>query len=209
MSREVQIAKTVLWSMLTVALLGVTALFVIDRADRSRQTLPVIDPVPAFQFTERNGEPFGLDDFAGKISLVDFIFTNCQGPCPVMGANMAMLYRFYEHSPSVQFVSISVDPARDSLNVLQAYARSLGVDDNRWKFLNGPLPAVKKLSEDGFHLAADQLPMGHSTRFVLVDQKAQIRAYYDGNDLIDFDKLHEDIRNLAGEKPAPVTRNDY
>lgn len=200
MNKEVQLAKIVLWSMLTVALLGVTALFVIDRADRSRQSLPVIDPVPEFQFTERGGASFGTADLKGKISVVDFIFTNCKGPCPMMSANMAELYKFYEHSPKVQFVSISVDPERDSPAVLAAYARSFGVNDNRWQFLNGPLPEVKKLSEEGFHLAADQLPMGHSTRFVLVDPKARIRAYYDGNDSSSLNEIHEHIRTLANEK---------
>ena len=200
MSTEVRLAKTVLWSMLVVALLAVGALFVIDRAEKSRQSLPVIDPVPAFEFTARNGQPFGMEDLKGKINVVDFVFTNCQGPCPVMSTNMAELYKFYAHSPKVQFVSISVDPARDSLAALQAYAERYGVTDYRWRFIRGPMEQVRQLSEGGFHLAADQLPMGHSTRFVLVDPQAQIRGYYDSNDMRSLDKLREDIRVIATQK---------
>lgn len=200
MSREIAIAKTVLWFMLIVALLGVGALFVIDQAEKSRHELPVLSPVPAFQFTARNGESFGLGDLQGKINVVDFVFTNCQGPCPIMSTNMAELYKFYTPSPGVQFVSISVDPARDSLEALQAYAERYGVTDYRWRFLRGPLEEVRELSEAGFFLAADQLPMGHSTKFILVDQQGRIRGYYDSADHESLDRLREHIHALASER---------
>ena len=191
--------KSLLWSFLVVALLAVGALMVIERADESRENLMVVGSVPAFQFIDETEQAFSQDNLKGKISIVDFIFTNCQGPCPVMAINMKELYDFYAESPEVQFVSISVDPARDTPEVLREYAARTGVTDERWTFLHGELPEVQRLLEQGFYLAADNLPMGHTTKFVLVDQLGQIRGYYDYNDRLALEVLKQNVQHLNEE----------
>ena len=179
-----------------VLVLGLTATFVIIEARNSLVELPVLSTVPNFELLERNGAAFGSTDLQGKISVVDFIFTNCQGPCPVMADNMTELYRAFAGSDKVQFVSISVDPERDSLIVLQEYALRHGVTDNRWVFLRGDLETIKWLSESGFMLAADELPGMHSIKFVLVDNKGQIRGYYSGTDNASVNILKTHIQEL-------------
>jgi protein SCO1/2 len=163
---------------------------------RSGWSLPVMGDVPQFVFTESRGTPFGCDQLRGKISVVDFIFTRCRSVCPVMGENMGELYRLYAKSPAVQYVSISVEPEYDSLSVLRDYADRMGVTDNRWKWLRGDINDVVQLSERGFLLAADQLPAGHSSKFILVDDRARIRGYYSGVDEKDVRQLERDIRRL-------------
>jgi len=135
----------------------------------------------------------------GHITIVDFFFTSCPGVCPVLNGNMAELYRTLKGSDQVHFLSISVDPANDSLPALRAYAKEMGVDDNRWVFLRAPLPDVKQLCEQGFMLPADELPMGHTTRFTLVDAKGRIRGYYDGMNRASIKTILGNLRLLGEE----------
>lgn len=182
---------------LVVLILGVTATFVIIEAQSSQSDLEILGTVPPFELTERSGLRFGTEDMKGKLSVIDFIFTSCEGPCPVMADNMSTLYQAFAGSNKVQFISISVDPLRDRLSVLQEYARKQGVTDNRWVFLRGELDTIKWLSEGVFKLAADDLPGAHSTKFILVDDKGQIRGYYSGTDKASINILKTHIRELA------------
>ena len=177
----------------------VIALGVIDQAEKSRSNMPIYGEVPAFDFTERRGDTFNQADFLGKISVVDFIFTRCKGACPIMARAMRPLYQLYDGYDGIQFVSITVDPEYDTPEVLSEYAIRQGVTDNRWLFLNGSLSEVVRVSEEGFLLPADNLPMGHSTRFVLVDQQGQIRGYYDSYSQSSIEVLKTHIRALYKE----------
>lgn len=178
--------------------LGVIGYWVIGQAQKSVSELPVLGELPPFEFVASDGSSFGRADMIGHLNVVDFMFTRCQGPCPIMSANMADLYRKMEGNDLVQFISISVDPEFDSPSVLRKYGNELGVTDSRWLFLRGEQEAVKQLSEEGFMLAAGGLPAGHSTRFVLVDEKARIRGYYSGTDRASLDILITHLRQLAG-----------
>ena len=176
-------------------ILALIALFVIDMANKSRADLPVLGEVPAFQFVERNGTPFGKNDMKGTISIVNFFFTSCKGPCPIMNSKVAELYRKYATTDKVRFISITVDPDRDSLAVLNQYARNFGVTDNRWLFLRGEINQVHRLSEEGFMLAGD-FPTLHSTKLILVDTDTKIRGFYDSFDQEALRLLTTHVREL-------------
>jgi len=110
---------------------------------------------------------------------------------------MAVLYQAFAADTDVRFISITVDPQNDSLPVLRAYAKDHGVTDNRWVFLRAPIEEVIALSEKGFMLAADRLPGGHTTRFILVDNHGNIRGYYESGDDASLAKLANDIQSLS------------
>lgn len=175
--------------------------YIIERAEQSRSQIPVFGEVIPFQFVSAGGQPFGLKQLKGKISVVDFIFTRCLGPCPVMGGHMSELYEMYDGSDLVQLVSISVDPAYDTPEVLADYALGFGVDDRRWVFLCGSADSVKVLCESGFKLNGEDLPAAHSTRFVLVDPTGTIRGYYRGLDDDVIKTIADDINQLARSLP--------
>jgi protein SCO1/2 len=180
--------------LLVVALSGA---YIVHLANRSRLALPVIGQAPPFSFTERSGTSFGSEQFKGKISVVDFIFTRCTGVCPIMADRMGKLYKAFADYPNVQFVSITVDPTYDTPAILQEYATAHGVTDNRWLFLCGPIDSVALVSEKGLLLPTDSLPQGHSNRFVLVDSKLQIRGYYSSDDEQSQLLLEHHIRALS------------
>lgn len=179
-------------------ILALMAALIVDRANKSRSEIPIWGEVPDFQFiAAHNEQPFGREQLNGKLTVLSFGFSRCKGPCPIMMPNMATLYHKYKGSDKIQFVLVSVDPDRDSLSVLRDYAKSFGVDDDKWVFLWAPKDEVAKLSEDGFMLAAEDLPGGHSTKFVLIDDKGQIRYYIDGTDANSLIPLEEKIEILA------------
>jgi protein SCO1/2 len=168
-------------------------------ANQSRSDIPHLGKVPTFSFTERSGLAFGTEEMQGKITIVNFFFTNCKGPCPIMNTRVSELYKKYVTSNEVQFVSISVDPDRDSLTVLQEYAREYGVTDNRWMFIRAPIEEVHRVSEKGFMLAGE-LPTIHSTKLILVDRDLNIRGYYDSFEEEHLRLLTTHVRQLLYEE---------
>jgi protein SCO1/2 len=182
-------------SIVVLFILSVLALVVIDLAKQSRSDLPILGEVPNFTFIERSGISFGDHNMQGKINIVNFFFTTCKGPCPIMNARVAELYTKYATTDKVRFLSISVDPKRDSLAVLKKYADDFGVTDDRWLFLRGDLDDVHRVSEEGFMLAGD-LPTIHSTKLVLVDENNKIRGYYDSFDEESLRLLTVHVREL-------------
>lgn len=183
-------------------ILGLIAILVVNRANLSRSQIPIWGQLSDFEFTAaHSGQPFGLEQMKGKLNVVDFIFTNCPSVCPIMAVNMSELYELYRNSDRVQFISISVDPDRDSLEALLEYGRNLGVNDSRWVFLRAPVEQVIEVCEEQFMLAAEALPMGHTTKFILVDQHGQIRSYHEGLENESMLALKNNIRQLAREMP--------
>jgi protein SCO1 len=184
----------------TITWIGVSILFIIFIAFFSSQmitsstktSLPVVAKLPDFDLVDQYGQPFKRSDLNGKVTVVAFIFTRCKGPCPVMTAEMTELYKRYEYTDKVQFVSITVDPEYDSLAVLKDYAGKQGVKDHRWKFLTGKISDIASLSEKGFLLPIDVQSQGHSAKFILVDQDARIRGYYSSGsrDILEALKTH-------------------
>jgi len=171
--------------ILALAILLVVALggaYLSHLANRDRLALPVIGEVPPILLTTSEGTPFGNAQFDGKVTVVDFIFTRCTGVCPVMADRMQRLYKLFDGRPEIQFVSITVDPEYDTPEVLKGYASRMGVTDNRWLFLRTAGDSVAYVSERGFLLPAGELPAGHSSKFVLVDSRGQIRGYYSSED---------------------------
>lgn len=172
--------------------MGLFANWVINKAQSSID-IPVIKEVPSFSFTNQNGEKFSNNNFRDKVTILNFIFTSCTGPCPLMTSNMQKLYSNFKGTKEVQFVSITVDPEVDTQEKLKLEAEMIGIDNNQWQFLRSDLDEVKKLKRDGFMLFADNLPNGHSIKSILIDNVGNIRKYYDGTDIGSQEILKKDI----------------
>jgi protein SCO1/2 len=148
--------------------------------------LPPLFPVPNASLVDETGKRVQLDAMKGSVTVYDFIFTSCTGVCPIMTNNMRELTPLVDKKAPVRFVSISVDPARDTPAVLARYAATHR-NDPRWTFLTGDRQTIIDLSVKGFKLVAgDPVPGGeallHSSRFVVADRQGVIRGYYDATD---------------------------
>lgn len=187
------------YPIFAVGILGAILLSIILIKDKFEpiDTIPELYELQEFSFHDSHGNPFGKQQMLGKINVVDFMFTTCLGPCPVMSAKMKRLYEKYEQSENVQLVSITVDPIRDTAEVLSEYGKSHGVEDDRWVFIrDDQISKVADLCENSFKLAADGFPSGHPIFLILVDDKGIIRGYYDGLDDSRLDKLIAHIDQL-------------
>ncbi len=170
----------------------------------SNRPLPSYGTVPGFELTNQDAQPFGSQQLSGKIWIADFIFTSCPGPCPIISTRMSELQKPLAKS-GVHLVSFSVDPEKDTPEVLRVYADKLRKEPLRWDFLTGPIAAITSLSRDGFKLAlaeGEQPESGpiHSTRFVLVDRRGTIRGYYDALAPDGVTKLLADTNHLLREQ---------
>jgi protein SCO1/2 len=163
--------------------------------------LPILGEVPDFAFTERSGKPAGRKDLLGRIWVADFIFTSCAGTCPVMSMHMAAVQGGLREVPGATCVSFSVDPERDTLDALKAYADRFSAQPDRWWFLRGPQAEVVTLQHEGFKMGHSTDPFIHSERFALVDARGRIRGWYHGTEAEPVARLVADARRLAKEQP--------
>ena len=183
------------YAFVIILALGLGANWIIEKALNSYD-IPLIKPVPEFSFVNHKGKSFSNDNFQNKITVLDFMFTSCTGPCPLMTLNMSKLYEAFSNEREVQFVSITVDPTTDDQKKLDEYSDLIGVQDDRWHFLWSDLDSIKSLKREGFMLFADNLPQGHAIKFVLIDQNGNIRKYFDGTDDSSQEILKKDIVQL-------------
>jgi len=162
--------------------------------------LPVMGSVPEFQLTAQTGQAFDSRSLDGHIWVADFVYTTCDGPCPMMSSQMRQVQTSTAETPGVRLVSFTVDPNHDTPSALAEYAKHFGYDPNRWFFLTGDARSLDDLGMNGFHLNSVDGSLTHSTRFVLVDGKRRIRGYYvTGQDGFMRQLIH-DIRQLQQEK---------
>jgi protein SCO1/2 len=161
--------------------------------------------VPPFSLVERSGKTTTLADLRGTIWIADFIYTTCQDTCPMQTAEMAQLQEQWKDRAGLKLVSFSVDPEKDTTEVLSRYANRYKADSQRWLFLTGPKEEISRLVQEGFRLSAvalssdgkkDSLIM-HSPRFVLIDKQAEIRGYYDSRDQQALERLKKDVATLV------------
>lgn len=196
-------ATLVLIPFVTVALL--LWLRHVEVSALRHRTVSSYGTVPSFQLVNQNGHPFGSAQLAGKIWIADFVFTSCPGPCPMISSRMSELQKPLEKT-DVHLVSFTVDPEKDTPEVLRSYAERLRADPGRWDFLTGAKLAIYRLSHDGFKLAVSDgseeagVPV-HSTRMVLVDRHGQIRGYYEAVEPDSITKLLADTNHLLREQP--------
>jgi protein SCO1/2 len=172
-------------------------------ACRYRSDLPKLFPVPNASLVNENGQHVSLDANKGYVTVYDFIYTNCSGTCPMMTASMRRLTPKVAKEADVRFISISVDPARDTPPVLRDYAKRVRNDD-RWTFLTGDRQTIVDLSVNGFKLAAGDPgpggdPLLHSSKFAIADKSGMIREYYGGTDGDAPEHVAATVRDLLRE----------
>jgi len=107
-------------------------------------------------------------------------------------------------SSDVKLVSISVDPVKDTPDVLKVYADRFKAGPN-WYFCTGDKDAIVKLAHDGFKLpiaegTPESGPITHTTRLTLVDKTGTARGFYEGTSEEGVRDIVRDIHRLLEEK---------
>ena len=161
---------------------------------------------PDFTLMDQRREAFALRELRGKAVVLDFIFTNCPGPCPLQTATHLRLRRSLgpAERDRTHFVSVSLDPARDDAEALLAYAERLSVDLDGWTFVTGTPDEVDAvLREYGVgKIASDESDIDHMLVTYLIGPGGRIAKRYLGSSQ-SADEMRRDIQDALASSPEP------
>ncbi len=177
-----------------------------------REELPVLWEAPEFALVDQTGDTLRTGELEGTAWVAHFFFTNCEGVCPMTTARMKELRDSLAADgllgERVRLISISVDPARDTVPALRDYAARFGDSPpSEWAFLTGSsAEAIRRLIQEGFRVTASPAPAGtdtaasyqvnHSPRLELVDPAGRVRATYDATEPDAVGRLRSDLREV-------------
>ncbi len=174
--------------------------------DKNDTAYPNIHTIPAFSFTDQDGQRVTEKTVEGKIYVADFIFTRCGGICPKMTDNMGTLQQKFKNDTGVLFLSHSVTPEMDSVPVLKQYAIKKGIISGKWHVVTGSLTEIYALAKKQYY-AGDTVgyyqtgnEFLHTENFLLIDRHRRIRGVYNGTLPLEMQRLSEDITTLEKEK---------
>jgi len=93
------------------------------------------------ELVNQDGETvrFFDDVLKDKVVVINFIFTNCEGACPLMTHKLTVVRDSFEGKigKPLQFVSLSIDPERDTPAAMKEFAKQHNADHAGWTFLTG------------------------------------------------------------------------
>jgi protein SCO1/2 len=159
----------------------------------SRRSTEVIEPgsyaaanssdcLPAITLVDQHGHDVTLASLKGRPVLIDFIYTACPGPCPLMTARMAVVAKLLgpKLGRQVTLVSITIDPEHDQPAQLEKYASERGADEAGWLFLTGTPAQIDRVLAL-YHLERMRNPDGTvnhaAASFLLGPDGHQVRQY--------------------------------
>ncbi|WP_310384510.1 SCO family protein [Rhizobium sp. 1399] len=166
------------------------------------QRLPTIGAAPDFTLTSQSGVPVSLRGFRGKVVAVAFIFVSCTDICPMLTDNMARVKDMLggAFGAEIVFVSITVDPERDTPEVLKHYAENFNADVKGWSFLTGDPAMVHEVGRK-YGVIARKTANGevdHTLLTSLVDPNGMLRVQYLGAGF-DLEEFRSDLLSLLEE----------
>lgn len=189
----------------TKASLGITKLPYFNSADFTPQWNEPKHKIPKFSFVNQNGETVTNATLKGKIYIADFFFTSCPGICPKLTKNMAAIQDTYKNQNDILLLSHTVMPWKDSIPVLQSYAKTHNVDAKKWHLVTGDKDELYHIARHGyfadedFTKTKDDTNFIHTENFILVDKSGYIRGVYNGTIEIDVERLKRHIEILKRE----------
>lgn len=187
----------------------------LDHAAPNNVAMAIIGPAPEFALTDQNGALFSSAQLKDQVYVVEFFFTTCPSICPIMTQNLLKVQSAFGDELGLSLISITINPAYDTPEVLSDYAQKYGITHPNWHLLTGAQEEIYEMANKGFNLYVGpgaEIDGGfeHSGFFALIDQKGMIRSrhdqygnpiiYYDGLEVGQVSKLINDISVLLREK---------
>ena len=204
----------IVFGILFAVIAVIFALFARERFTRGKSTakseLPVYTVLRDFALTNQNNTVVTLDDLRGKVWVADIIFTRCPGPCRRMTKDMARLQDLWPKDALVHFISLTSDPEYDTPSILKRYAEEHKADPARWDFLAGTKQQIVDVAVDNLKLTRiekeerDRESVNdlfiHSTIFVIVDKRGQLRATVETDQPDSLTKARQLVEELLHER---------
>jgi protein SCO1 len=185
--------------------LVVLALPALAPAHQAQQNarLPVIGPAPPFTLTSQDGRAVSLAALRGKVVAVTFIYTSCPDICPLLTQKMVQVQDELgaKFGLKVAFLSITIDPERDTPAVLKSYAQAFGAKLAGWSFLTGPPAAIRDVTRRYGLFVAKRKDgsVDHTELTSIVDAGGAMRVQYLGAHF-DPEEFRRDLLSLVDKK---------
>jgi len=178
---------------------------VLCHESKDNQRLSRIGTAPEFTLTTQNGKRTALTELRAQGLAYPFPFGSCTGSCPLLTAKMAGLRDKLgpDFGSKVYFLSITVDPERDTTEVLKRYAEAYKANLAGWAFLTGTPAEIREIAKR-YGIYYKKTPRGdvdHTFLTSLVDQNGTLRVQYMGV-RFDPDEMLRDLRSLMKEAKA-------
>ena len=162
---------------------------------KNRETGPdEFGKLQQFKLIDHNEEVYDSAEIKAKARVVNFMFTQCQGICPVLSSEMLKIQKLFTKKDALELVSISIDPTNDTPENLRKYIKERKIDTSNWSYLTGEKPKIAHIMSEYFKIGFHDDIRSHTERFVLIDRDNQIRGYYMmATDNEAFGRLKKDI----------------
>jgi len=169
-------------------------------------TSTVPEPLRDFELTDQAGQKFDSHSLEGKVWVGSIFFADCPSTCRVQNQRVAELQQKFADR-GVEFVSITCDPTHDTPQRLAEYSQLFNARPKSWHFLTGDLTLIKRVGQERFGIAVDELV--HSDRLVLFDTQGEVQGTYRSTDRDEFMKaemaLEEMLQKSGAESAAATT----
>lgn len=154
-----------------------------------------------FKLTDQTGADFDSASLSGRVTAICFFFASCPSICRDLNRQVQRTSEQVKELP-IQFLSVSVDPDRDTPEVLSRYAADYGAQPERWRFLTGQLYRIKELGERTFRV--DVNPETHTDNIFLIDKWGRYRDRFKWDDQADMKRFVEVARAMSAESAPPL-----
>lgn len=206
MTKEIPVRRSV-WVRIAVAFASVLALATASFAVlQPVQVLPRLQPIPPFSLVDASGQTVKATDLAGSLAVVGFLAASD----PTAPKVVRQLREFEQGLPRVglpvRLVLITVDPERDTPEVLREFARDHGIAPGTWHILTGTVENVKLTVGSGFGVYFAPDPQGGRTPLydrvlIIVDENGVMRGRYPSTDL-EQERLSNHVALLRKESAS-------
>jgi len=150
--------------------------------------LAVGDILPDIELVTQLGGKIRVSDFRGKSLAITFIYSRCPSPelCPMVGRNFDAVQTLLTQlgaGESCRLLSVSLDAANDTPEVLAAYAKGCRADARLWTFATAREDMLRKLGDTvGLEFKRVDGRIDHNLRTVVVDANGRLRRIFRGNE---------------------------
>ncbi len=167
--------------------------------------LETFHKIPAFTFSNQDGEIINQAIFENKIYVANFFFSTCPGICPDVKSKLERVQNSYLNDEDVLIISHSIRPSTDTTDILKAYAQENDIVSGKWHLATGNRDMIYELAKTHYFADEDLGEIENSDRFlhtenlVLIDHNKHIRGIYNGLNATSVNHLIDDIKLLKAE----------
>jgi protein SCO1/2 len=145
------------------------------------------DALPSVSLVTQADQPFTTSDLQGHVTAVTFIFTRCPMPefCPLMVKRFQQVQRAITQDARMgeaRLLAVTLDPAFDTPQVLDAYARAMQADPSRWQFVTGTAAEIERLTKAfAVHVERNGVLLDHTLATAVIGPDGRVVEIWRGN----------------------------